>query len=167
MVSRLIPESKPHRVLPFGAMMDAIKTLFGIVSSTSLTYIWLVYNIFSVIGIGFLTHSSTKPHRILHNNRSYQDFAWDCLSTSFTYICLGYSICCVIGISFQTLIPESNCIGSCFFWNCSQTLLTYIWFRSWPTFFQSHWFADFYSLLEPASWDWVRPNIYNREEGHS
>ncbi len=44
---------------------SSYQDLAGDCLSTSLTLIWLDYNLFSVIGIGFLTHSWTKPHRML------------------------------------------------------------------------------------------------------
>ncbi len=84
--------------------------------STSFTYIWLGYNIFSVFGIGFWTFIPEPNHIgscFWHNDRYYQDLAWDCLSTSFTYIWLGYYLFSVIGIGFQTLITEPNYIGYC------------------------------------------------------
>ncbi len=66
-----------------------------------------------VSGLAFL-NQTTYDVAFWHNDSSYQDLAWDCLSASVTYIWLGYNLFSVIGIGFLTFIPEPNHIGCCF-----------------------------------------------------
>ncbi len=83
----LIPEHKPHRILSFGTMIDLIKTFLGIVRQLPWLIFELVITYFLslelVAGLSFL-NQTTWDLAFWHNDRSYQDLAWDCSSTSFT-----------------------------------------------------------------------------------
>lgn len=81
---------------------------------------------------------------------------------------LGYGLhfCSVALVS--RLIPEWNQLWSCYILHLCILLrsclwLTYIWSRSWFTFYQSHWFLDSHSRIEPVSWDWIGPNNHNND----
>ncbi len=129
--------TKPHRILPFGTMIDPTETLLGIVRQVSSSIFDLVRTYFLslelVCGISFL-NQTTLDLAFWHNDRSYQALAWDCSSTSLTYIWLGYNLFCVIGIGFRTLISEWNNLASWYLctwqfyqhltWECSPTSFT-------------------------------------------
>ncbi len=130
---------KPVRNLLFCTIINPMPILFWFACRLHWPIFDLGYNLFSLIGMGFQIHTSTKPTRILlfgpMMNPIMTVFGIP-HQLSWPIFGLAYNLYNIIGMGFQTLIPEPNYLG-CYWlahWSTLMKTLLGISHQLWPIF---------------------------------